>query len=874
MSAASVGSYTLSRRERYPRARWISFLVARLLFAAILVFGSAYLILANVSVVYDLLHKGGMFPALNTAASLFPGMLAVGLILMFVFLIADRPNGTPAPAASRPIRWILLLSLAPAVVTIWATALLSNIHNDIYAFLWSLAMITPMLAVALIDWLDLAAKIEWNHKAPDEDYATFRAAFYAAGFLTLASTVTVYLRGLPEWTAESGSAAMIWSLAAHLLMGALLFTMFNLFSVISSWFSRPPLIMFLAAHVLIASLGALVLYSLVFGSISFTGYRAWTFSILFSTTLALYSSGLALRTQHRAKEAVISGVSLAFWLPQPTQSETDPPSAAKQLIALPALGVLSTLAILEAAQMDWNFVIQKLVVLIAWGLAFRIFFRFARLRQKAASHSGLMLAACLAMLFSYRTLQANSDLIWHYTDQGATGEQFLDRYAGYDVSLQLIRNSITPPEYANPGYYKFLASNTSIPRNVKLPVVPVKLVPEITPLPGPKPNIFIIVVDSLRQDYLGAYNPRVNFTPNLDQFAGESLVLKNAFSRYGGTIMSEPSIWAGTMLLHRQNLAPFAPVNNLEKLIQAEQYTSYVSVDSVLRPLLEPRGDFHELDEGRFTMDYDLCTTLQELERKAPPEIAGGKHVFSYTQPQNIHISVLQRRGNASISDRDYGSFFAPYASRLERMDACFGRFIQTLKDQGIYDNSIVVFTADHGDSLGEGGRWGHAYTIYPEIVEVPLLMHVPETLRQNLYFDPQQLTFTTDITPTLYYLLGHTDITHDEFPGKPLLTATEEEHAAYLQPRNLVASSYGSLWGILSGDSQTLYVSDGVNHKEYFFDLDNPLDAQPVNNAAKADYQFAIQEKITALGRMYGYDAAEAGGISAPEKEKTPASP
>jgi acetoin utilization deacetylase AcuC-like enzyme len=89
-------------------------------------------------------------------------------------------------------------------------------------------------------------------------------------------------------------------------------------------------------------------------------------------------------------------------------------------------------------------------------------------------------------------------------------------------------------------------------------------------------------------------------------------------------------------------------------------------------------------------------------------------------------------------------------------MDACFGRFITSLKDAGLYDDSIVVLTADHGDALGEAKRWGHAYTLFPEIVRVPLLMHIPSKLRARFTTDVDAASYSTDITPSLYALLGY----------------------------------------------------------------------------------------------------------------------
>src|SRR5260370_12998591 len=174
-------------------------------------------------------------------------------------------------------------------------------------------------------------------------------------------------------------------------------------------------------------------------------------------------------------------------------------------------------------------------------------------------------------------------------------------------------------------------------------------------------------------------------------------------------------------------------------------------------------------------MDYDLCTSLGELSSRLDARGARPGPVFAYTQPQNLHISVIQREGASAPPGKPYSGFYAPYASRLERMDSCFGKFVRHLKETGRYDRSLIVLTSDHGDSLGEEGRWGHAYTIFPEVVRIPLLIHLPQTARA-LGSDAGALAFSTDIAPSLYYLLGHRPVLRGELAGRPLFTETEAE--------------------------------------------------------------------------------------------------
>lgn len=68
----------------------------------------------------------------------------------------------------------------------------------------------------------------------------------------------------------------------------------------------------------------------------------------------------------------------------------------------------------------------------------------------------------------------------------------------------------------------------------------------------------------------------------------------------------------------------------------------------------------------------------------------------------------------------------AAYDGGLAYLDSQLGRLLDTLKQRGALENTIVIITADHGEELGEHGRWGHAYGLHGEIVHVPLVMFGP----------------------------------------------------------------------------------------------------------------------------------------------------
>ncbi len=143
-------------------------------------------------------------------------------------------------------------------------------------------------------------------------------------------------------------------------------------------------------------------------------------------------------------------------------------------------------------------------------------------------------------------------------------------------------------------------------------------------------------------------------------------------------------------------------------------------MDHIMQAILPNSSRRDPLDQARTVKDYRFCGTLAEIRARLAAR-SSADPVFVYTLPQDIHVSAIMREGNRSTDDEPDAGFYAPVASRIKRFDRCFGEFIDDLKSRDLYGDSVVILTADHGDSLGEDGRMGHAYTLYPEIVQIPV---------------------------------------------------------------------------------------------------------------------------------------------------------
>ena len=74
----------------------------------------------------------------------------------------------------------------------------------------------------------------------------------------------------------------------------------------------------------------------------------------------------------------------------------------------------------------------------------------------------------------------------------------------------------------------------------------------------------------------------------------------------------------------------------------------------------------------------------------------------------------------------------------------------------------------------------------------------------------------------------------------------------------HLVVSSYGAVYGVLSGQGNQLYIADAVNYRNYFYDLSRqPLGISiPVPDSVRQRNEKVIRERISAIGQFYGYDS------------------
>lgn len=847
--------------------RKASLLGVRVIFVVFFLMTSSYCLLAYIPFTYQWVINCTLVRWLPVFVSLHPFLYCLVIALTALTLAPDvrRPR-----TRKLALGFVSFHALAGAALLI--RPLLSNLANDDRSYYWSLIFLVPLLWMALIDHTATSNERTWA--ASTGGHITISTALMAAGYVSVIYTSLIYVRfgstNDVRWRFSEFVVAVSASLASHLVLFCAVFVGFRLIRSIAGRFASGARVEFLLCNLAIAVLGVVLIRALILPALTFSNRSADVFAIAMSFSIVALTSGLSLRLQP-SNETISSGFSLTLapllFVSPRQNSRWLFRAGCLILISIVAYGIPAMVA-----KRDWDFLIQKLGVIAIWTLTLA-FFCGMRLRNAPRTYSIASLLLIGLVTGGWYTILASSRPLWPsiVRDEQLDVSATLERYSTYDISFKLASSILgskasllsvaTAPQSQSgadaepdPSFYGFLEQNTNLLPSVKVSPVEINLAGEIEHTEGAKPNIFIFVIDSLRQDYVSPYNKAVSFTPNIESFARESLVMRNAFTRYGGTVLAEPSIWTGTLQLHKQYIEPYYPMNSLQRLIETEGYDSYITIDPVVRIVTKPSPEIVELDKDNLWFEYDFCRTLQELRGRIDERPSRDRPLFVYTEPQNVHRVVLKDKGEPVPPGEQYSGFYAPYAAQVKYMDRCFGEFIAFLKSNGLYDNSIVILTSDHGDSLGEGGRWGHSYWMFPEILRVPLLIHLPTGMQQGLTSDLKAVAFTTDITPTLYYLLGHRPIARNPIFGRPLIAVTEKELSEYVQKSYLVVSSYGPVYGILGDEGRSLFISDAVNRTSYFFNLaDDPKATRNrLTPAIQSENERLIREQVESINRFY----------------------
>jgi arylsulfatase len=317
-------------------------------------------------------------------------------------------------------------------------------------------------------------------------------------------------------------------------------------------------------------------------------------------------------------------------------------------------------------------------------------------------------------------------------------------------------------------------------------------------------NYLVYVVDALRADHLSVYGYERRTSPRLEEFARAGAVFLEAYSTGPHTGNSIPSLFTSVVpsgVEGRLRRSEDGVSHTIAELFfDAGFETAAFEANLVLRKYMGYARGFKTYKVFSRRVDGRLsAVTATELHEHVVAwlERPRDRPFFLFVQSMDVHhpydppAPFLGKfgggRGEPSpelaylpedVTPR-LREFFRRttrnlklqhYDDGIAYADHELGLLLAALSDLGLRDSTAIIITADHGESLGEGGRFLHGLSLNEELVRVPLLISVP-WLRESLRV--QSLVSLLDLAPTL---LDLADIpVPTQFKGRSLMRSNPQ---------------------------------------------------------------------------------------------------
>jgi len=348
--------------------------------------------------------------------------------------------------------------------------------------------------------------------------------------------------------------------------------------------------------------------------------------------------------------------------------------------------------------------------------------------------------------------------------------------------------------------------------------------------PPPRTNIILFTVDTLRADHMALYGYPRDTMPAVGAFAKTAVVFDNAVVPRGTTRPSYASMLTGlypvhhgvrcnTVALHEDNVT-------LPEMLKAAGYhtAAFVS-NSIMDETVSGMNqgfDVYVCDDGggKQMTAKDMVPALLEWLDAGPPQPF---FLFTnfidphgpYDPPERFRRQFRSKQTRMLARDKippnayvegqlNHFDYVDRYDGDILYTDELLGRTMAKLKDKGLWDEAFVVFTADHGECMGQHGLYYlHYEMVWEETMHVPLAIRLPRSVARHSGISPGRvrgLCSPMDLPPTLLAYLGIScDVKFDGRSLLPLMRGAGDdgrallmEFPAFLRMRGIKPGVYG----------------------------------------------------------------------------------
>jgi arylsulfatase A-like enzyme len=415
-------------------------------------------------------------------------------------------------------------------------------------------------------------------------------------------------------------------------------------------------------------------------------------------------------------------------------------------------------------------------------------------------------------------------------------------------------------------------------------------------LRSPKPqiqrNVLLITLDTTRADHLGCYGYQFPTSPQIDQLAAESVLFDKAIAQAAVTPVSHASMLTGLDPYHHGLRVLHGLVNNRlsEKQLTVAEVWQQAGGQTAAFVSAFPAGSnfglaqgFEHFDEqfpqsdGRGLVGRNGGVNTGRSQRRANHTSAAAikwldetadqnrpflmwvhyfdPHDAKFRPPEEFVQAHLQEFDPSSKTPADV--LRTIYDVEVRYMDTYVGELLNALKQRRLWDNTIVILTADHGEGLGDHDWWSHGI-LYQEQIRVPLLVKVPGIPGGSRV---SSLVRTTDLMPTMLEAAGLPAAMRPPCDGESLLGClrsgrTSKPRFAYSDSVNMLGygrpdrkhdEKFDKLYCLMNATHKLIY-HQLKQDKIEFYDLAS--DPREQNNlaAAKPESMQLLLERLQSL--------------------------
>lgn len=305
-----------------------------------------------------------------------------------------------------------------------------------------------------------------------------------------------------------------------------------------------------------------------------------------------------------------------------------------------------------------------------------------------------------------------------------------------------------------------------------------------------KPDVFLIVIDALRNDTV--QDSIENKTDAISDFADQAYNFKNAYSHTTYTVASISSTMLSKFFMTRSDidfitLAEVLSANGYQTVV-FNNFTKTFNFDFII--LGNTKYDtpfskgFNDVKKNKTWSRDDKTLHDKALTENVISYINDyklEKPIFAYIHYSEMHsvpsTAVFKNLITAESFSKDYQK---AYVSELKKIQT----LLTALKKYNRYENSIIIITTDHGEALKDHGDIFHVFSLYQELVNIPLIIKMPGQQEPEIIQMPVSLL---DLYPTLLDNIGY-DYTNLNIDGQSFLPALKNEH---IKPHPVYSAVY-----------------------------------------------------------------------------------